>query len=190
MKNRNQAVDNLRGFLTVLVVFGHAVIGVMGRMPNRSVIQNPWLLTVTLIYSFHMPAFFVLSGFFFSTASDMDGDKMRKGIYHKFLTLAVPYVLCSVGYWVVKGCMSFAVSAKMSWRDLYMIPVRPIEFFWFLYALFFVNLFAYFNVWICRKEEIIFILLGVLAFFYSDQIYLAAVSYVWKYMVYFYLVYF
>lgn len=47
MKTRDYQIDNIKGFLIILVVFGHMFLA--------SSSENNWL--TTLIYSFHMPVF-------------------------------------------------------------------------------------------------------------------------------------
>ncbi|WP_281276902.1 acyltransferase family protein [Enterococcus pingfangensis] len=54
MKSRDYQIDNIKGLLIILVVFGHMLLA--------SSKENNWLLT--LIYSFHMPAFIFLNGVF------------------------------------------------------------------------------------------------------------------------------
>lgn len=49
--------DSLKGILILLVVLGHAIQGVLSETADSNHIYN-------LIYSFHMPAFFAISGFF------------------------------------------------------------------------------------------------------------------------------
>ncbi len=56
-KQRLIWADSLKGILIVLVVLGHAIQGVYGEDVESNRIWN-------IIYSFHMPAFFAISGFF------------------------------------------------------------------------------------------------------------------------------
>ena len=49
---RNRSIDILKGMLIFMVVLGHALLGSLDESPLRY-----------LIYSFHMPAFFFVSGF-------------------------------------------------------------------------------------------------------------------------------
>ena len=56
-KQRLIWADSLKGILIVLVVLGHAIQGVYGEDVESNRIWN-------IIYSFHMPAFFAISGYF------------------------------------------------------------------------------------------------------------------------------
>lgn len=57
MQQRQVWADALKGGLMVLVVLGHAIQGVM---PETCFTDHLW----NLIYSFHMPAFMAVSGYF------------------------------------------------------------------------------------------------------------------------------
>ena len=58
-------VDVFKGILILLVVFGHAVQGVAADATLATSVQHDSIkLAKDFVYSFHMPAFFVASGFF------------------------------------------------------------------------------------------------------------------------------
>ena len=61
---RIEWLDSLKGFAIFLVVVGHVVLGYLraGIFP-----EYQWSLQLThdLIYSFHMPLFFLISGFLY-----------------------------------------------------------------------------------------------------------------------------
>lgn len=57
MKTRNFKIDNLKGFLIILVVFGHLLELIMNQGAVKYIYE--W------IYSFHMPLFVFLSGYFY-----------------------------------------------------------------------------------------------------------------------------
>lgn len=52
MAERNRSVDAIKGVLIFTVVLGHMLLGTLDNNPVRF-----------LIYSFHMPAFFFISGY-------------------------------------------------------------------------------------------------------------------------------
>lgn len=58
-KQRDYFFDNIKGFLIILVVFGHA-IRYLAFKRNSTVLLGLFML----IYSFHMPLFIFISGFF------------------------------------------------------------------------------------------------------------------------------
>lgn len=67
MKERNYLFDNLKFLLIVLVVFGHSLEEIS--LAQDYAIIRAW------IYSFHMPAFVFISGYF---SKVYDGAKVRE----------------------------------------------------------------------------------------------------------------
>lgn len=63
-KSRITYIDQLRGFAILLVVMGHA-------LEHNGYHQSPLF---NLIYSFHMPLFFCISGFVTMYACKLDGE--------------------------------------------------------------------------------------------------------------------
>lgn len=82
---RNEYIDSLKGLLILLVVFGHMLLLSVdrGNSVNLSVLN--------VIYSFHMPCFVLISGYFthFSSA-----EKFRKGIT-KFVEILIFFSIYS-----------------------------------------------------------------------------------------------
>ena len=56
-KERLLGADSLKGILILLTVLGHAIQGVYTENVESNSLWN-------VIYSFHMPAFFAISGYF------------------------------------------------------------------------------------------------------------------------------
>lgn len=86
MTKRISYIDNTRAILIALVVLGHIL-----NYANPKYDIVPYVLVQQFLDSFHMPAFFILSGML------TDGDKWRGrsvGSYflHKAKTLLVPYL--------------------------------------------------------------------------------------------------
>ncbi len=73
MSHRIDWIDMLKGLGIILVVFGHTAHA-------KDTIR-------ILIYSFHMPMFFIISGYLFKTK-----DKY-KNFLKKFMTLLLPYLI-------------------------------------------------------------------------------------------------
>lgn len=76
MKTRDYQIDNIKGLLIILVVFGHMLLAT-----SR---EDTWL--TTLIYSFHMPAFIFLNGLFSKSI------RIKRVVYFGFLYLLVQTV--------------------------------------------------------------------------------------------------
>ncbi|MBU3077963.1 acyltransferase family protein [Sphingomonas quercus] len=123
-------IDIARGIGIVLVVYGHALRSLYPTTPPHT----GWpVWQDTLIYSFHMPLFFVLSGLFI-------GRGLARGrgpfIQNKLLTVAYPYFLWSLISGVTEVLADQWVNTPLSLSDIARIPIQPIEQYWFLYALF------------------------------------------------------
>lgn len=133
--SRLEYIDIAKGLLITLVVVGHAWRAVY----NNDMLHNTELyhLVDTWIYSFHMPAFFFLSGLFAMQSAQRPVNtfiavKLRKIVY--------PYLLWSVAQSALQLLLSGSTTSKITIVDIITIPLVPVMQFWFLYALFFIFL--------------------------------------------------
>lgn len=55
----------------------------------------------------------------------------------------LPYVMISVIYWIIKFALSNLIREPVTVSSLISIPWKPIEFLWYLYALFLLYCVAY-----------------------------------------------
>src|SRR5260221_14787377 len=139
-KHRSTVVDMARGIAIVLVVYGHCLRGLVSAniVPSRS-----WLATVDyMIYTFHMPIFFVLSGLFFAASAQ----KNRTMFWlRRFKTIVYPYFLWSLIQGGIQIALSGsgAVNQSIGKERILAILWAPLSPFWFLYALFFCNVIAF-----------------------------------------------
>ncbi len=81
-------IDAARGFCIILVVIGHAINGIQGAglTARDGMLYNIYYF----IYTFHMPAFFVLSGLLARPSVNKNGEKFFKNIIKN---IAYPYFL-------------------------------------------------------------------------------------------------
>lgn len=135
-KNRLVWVDVFKGFLIFLVVFGHAVQGIDS---NQSLSTNQYYnsisLTKSIIYSFHMGAFFFAGGLF---SKNLYVKLDKKYFLKKVKRLVIPYFIWGG---VVATCMQLAGSRTNSGLGLVNFlysPIKPFSIFWFLYVYFFI----------------------------------------------------
>ncbi len=94
LSKRNDSIDFLKGIAIFLVVLAHC-----------------WILDREIfffIYSFHMPLFFCISGYLFSTRK-----KFKDFFISKLKTLIIPYILFFI--------FSFAVSVTILHRELTLV---------------------------------------------------------------------
>lgn len=126
-------VDYAKGIGILLVVYGHVMIGVHGADMN----MPEWLFNLSndLVYGFHMPLFFLLSGLF---AEKSVAKGFLKGLAPKCATLVLPYFVWSLIQGSVGVLLSNYKNSAMGWGQLVQIVYIPIAQFWFLYVLFLV----------------------------------------------------
>jgi fucose 4-O-acetylase-like acetyltransferase len=133
------AFDIARGAAIILVVFAHTQRGlVAANVMNGS---PGYLLSDYIIYTFHMPFFFVLSGYFFRGPVTSEPQAWW---WVRSRAIVYPYFLWSI----IQGTIAYAVSGSgatngvTSFSRLFEILWDPISPYWFLYALFFSNVLA------------------------------------------------
>jgi len=127
--SRQEWVDVARGVGIILVVYGHILRGNFNpkTRPAWASVQD------AMIYSFHMPLFFVLAGLFLWPSI---GRGRTNYLKDRWWTIAYPYLLWSLVCGLIEVVMSRFVNSPLGWVDIASIPIKPIEQFWFLYALF------------------------------------------------------
>ena len=138
-------IDNLKGILILLVVLGHTIQYSMQDFDSSHVFNY--------IYSFHMPLFFLISGFV-SYKPGMSltilGGAKKRGVQ-----LLIPYL-----FWGVLFCLLTSMSIV---RGLYISPV-----YWFLILLFFISILMSICQWVSnrigRKSEVVCGLMVALLF--------------------------
>lgn len=131
MTKRISWVDYAKGIGILLVVLGHVIDGLNPAShanTNSSVIL---MKTYDLIYGFHMPLFFLLSGLFVERSLQKDGFFKQK-----LLTIVIPYFIWSLFQGVTNVLLSGLTNSKPDWSVVFLIPIFPYAQFWFLYALF------------------------------------------------------
>lgn len=114
--------DSLKGVLMILVILGHAI---QTNLVNICESNHLW----NLIYSFHMPAFMAVSGWFAYRNNKMVWIKSCK---KRACQLLVPYIVWSL--------ISFVLHGNYTLENLSNIIVYPDKFFWFLWVLFWINI--------------------------------------------------
>ena len=135
-KSRLLWADVARGIGIILVVYAHAIRGLVqhqGAAPGWALWQD------RVIYTFHMPLFFVLAGLFLWPSLERGRKAFLKD---RSLTVLYPYFLWSLAIGVLQMIARPYVNSPVSPADLVAIPWWPIEQFWFLYALFTLQIIA------------------------------------------------
>lgn len=101
---RNPTFDILKGIAIILVIIGHQGLFIADQF----------------IYSFHMPLFFIVSGYFFN----VEQYRNRGGIKKDFQRLLVPYIVSQAIILAFTGLRSIAK------RDIYIFSHRLFSQFW------------------------------------------------------------
>lgn len=147
-KKRIKWIDSLKGFAIITVVIGHVADGYLSS-GMFSDYQGLMSKIYELIYAFHMPLFFLVSGYVFYQAYYRDGKEDKKRCNMQILNIAILYTLFSVILWAFKFVLSSNVNTSVSVKDLLLIVIKPIAPFWYLYVLIFFYIAAKF---LLRKE--------------------------------------
>ncbi|MEU6380278.1 acyltransferase family protein [Streptomyces sp. NPDC046909] len=116
-KQRDAFFDNAKYLAIVLVAMGHAWEPIKG---DSRILEGVY----TVVYSFHMPAFIIISGFF-SRSFDMRPDRLRRLI----TGVAVPYIVFETAYSLYHRYFENTPGHPISLLD-------PWYLTWFLCALF------------------------------------------------------
>lgn len=126
-------MDIAKGVGIILVVIGHAWRG----LENAALINDAWLFSLVdrLIYNFHMPLFFMLSGMIFQDWALRAAPK--EAAISRVTRLLWPLFLWSYVFSATRLAAGDLANAKMSGiESLAFFPLPPRDHFWFLWALF------------------------------------------------------
>ncbi len=142
MEQRKDWVDVAKAIGIILVVYGHVIRGLesAGIWTN----QESYAFLDNVIYSFHMPLFFFLSGLF------IQGSLNRQGKFSFFKskidTIFYPYLLWSILQGSIEVVLSNYTNGSVSFQSVFSLLWAPRAQFWFLYALFFISLISMFMI--------------------------------------------
>lgn len=126
----------MRGILALLVILGHVLTQLNATTTWDYLIFNG---IGQVIYSFHMPAFFAVSGFVSIKAIHCDALMMKMDfILNKFKRLMIPYFIMGVLYLPFRIFLSKFARNEFSLSEFPLIFVghNPDGALWFLYILF------------------------------------------------------
>ena len=138
VRTREKWVDDVKVIACILVVLGHFFQSMTKAniLPENDLYK--WFNTT--IYYFHVPLFFICSGYLYQKYSKVNDLKSwKRNVAKKALVLGVPYVTFSTATWVLKTVFSGSVNDQIGGLGdtLLLHPTAP---YWYLYALFFIFL--------------------------------------------------
>ena len=180
MNTKYHWVDVAKGIVMLLVVYGHMARGIYRAKLGLN--EELFNFFDSLIYSFHMPLFFMLSGIFFLTS--VNKRTTKKFIILKIDTLIYPFVIWSVIQGSVQVLFSSQANSVIDIKDVFSMFWQPQQQMWYLYCLFVVSaIFAFLH-----KLNLINLKYLIPLFFvlYISQLYdFRLLMYITKYGIYF-----
>ncbi len=129
------AVDTAKGIAILFVVFGHAWRGSYdaGLIADAALFE----LIDRLVYAWHIPVFFFLSGLHFLDV--VTRSTTKSFLESRVLRLLWPMVLWTWIFFLVKLLAGGSANSPVSMADFPVVPLPPYEHLWFLWALFLVQ---------------------------------------------------
>ncbi len=156
MKDRNKILDIAKGICIILVVFGHS----FPDASNVGGIKNPfWKNVYDIIYTFHMPFFFVASGYCFFHYLDKKGLKVRLNLIKKSVKkFIVPYMFWGILFYFVQIIFDKYSNHEPSSHILLDLLKgnNPYTGMWYLYLLFIFYVFYFFFDFPYSMEIVLF----------------------------------
>lgn len=131
---REAWLDGLKGFGILLVILGHVLSGYLDAWTFPAA-YNSFYHVRTWIYSFHMPLFFLLSGYTFTLAYYREGKLRRTRFLRQIFNLFWIYVVFVLLQWGVKQLVPDMVNETYDLEDLRRMFVEPLGNFWYIYVL-------------------------------------------------------
>ena len=138
VRTREKWVDDVKVIACILVVLGHFFQSMTKANILPASDLYKWFNTT--IYYFHVPLFFICSGYLYQKYSRVNGFKSwKRNMAKKAMALGVPYVTFSTATWILKTVFSGSVNDQIGGLGdtLLFHPTAP---YWYLYALFFIFL--------------------------------------------------
>ena len=93
VNERNNKIDIIKGYAIALVVFGHAIALLLQKEIFTGIF---WTIIYDVIYTFHMPLFFCISGYLYSMN---DCKKLNTILWKNVISLYFPYLILNYVYW-------------------------------------------------------------------------------------------
>ncbi len=134
--NRVNWIDYAKAIGITLVVYGHVARGLVKSGLLADSVEFRYIDSI--IYTFHMPLFFFLSGLFLLASFQSKG--FGRSLGSKVDTIIYPYIIWSLLQGGVEVLLSSYTNGDVSLGQVLSLFSEPRAQFWYLYALFFVFL--------------------------------------------------
>lgn len=143
--NKILYISLIQSFAVILVVIGHSLNFQAEAMPQWAILIN------NIIYSFHMPLFFVLSGFLLAYSLKKREKSFFDFVFNKIKRLIIPYIVIATCAYLLKIIFfnKFAYSPAEASIQFYLHSLlypseNPNKYLWFLPTLFLILIPSYF----------------------------------------------
>lgn len=133
MQKRDYFIDVIKIYACALVVLGHFVQSIVKSGLVEDTLLFSWF--VQTVYYFHVPLFFICSGFLFQKYSVVTRlAQWKNNTFKKLLVLGVPYIVFTTITWLLKTVFSSSVNDQVDgyFKSVFLRPISP---YWYLYAL-------------------------------------------------------
>lgn len=164
IKEHYDWIDLTKGFAMILVILAHSMEWFSSDLGLR-------LLILPFIYSFHIPLFFFISGFLFSSDKSFKRFTLRriKSLLLPYITFAVIILFFdAVKIYILKSNDNIVIKDKM----ISMLTQNHYNHLWFIIVLFFIEFIAYFICKIKSNGLLITMAVAFVAVAYLYQIYI------------------
>ena len=131
-------IDLVKLYACTLVAAGHFF---QSMVASCIMTESPlYLFFNRTIYYFHVPLFFICSGYLYQKHGAVSSfSQWKENAVKKFISLGIPYCVFSTATWLLKAVFSGAVNIQNDGFFTTLL-VHPISPYWYLYTLFFIFL--------------------------------------------------
>lgn len=164
MSKRIKWVDIAKGLGILLVIYGHALGGIMNS--NVTVTTQPLTIPYNVIYGFHMPLFFFLSGIFAVSWFQRD---YKLAMKQKVFSLVIPYFIWTIITGGVMAAAQRVTNSGLGIRNILLSPINPFSEYWFLYVMFIIFVVYYWGGRLMGSNMLLF--LSFILFFARPFVY-------------------
>lgn len=159
-------IDIVKWIACMLVLLGHFFQSMVksGIMEGGAL----WQWFDHTIYLFHVPLFFICSGYLYQRNSHIvTWAQWTKNIVRKLIALGVPYVTFTACSYILKNLFQSTVNEENSGGLLYTLFVEPMAPYWYLYILFF--LFLVTPVLKSKKQALLMLGVSLVIFMFQQN---------------------
>lgn len=135
MKDNIAWIDRVKIFACISVVVSHLINGIVEANIIKPVFLTNWI--EFYLYLFHVPLFFICSGYLYQKYSSVTNIfELKQNIIKKFINLSIPYFVFTIITFLLKLIFNGSVNNVETdlLKILFITPTAP---YWYLYIIFF-----------------------------------------------------